>query len=635
MAVAVKNCLGVDIGTQMVRIAHLEMGKAGPRVTALLEEALDVEEGLTEAQRFQRISKQIGKMLKEAGLRTRNAVFCIPGQSVFVRQFKLPRATPDRLDRMIRFEARQQIPFPLEKTTMQYQVFEETDVAEVEVLLAAIKREFITNFMRMVNRLGLRAIGISVSSLALYNFHELNLSGRDLTEVFGKKGGKEGKEEEGEAGEPEKGKARKRKGFSLALPFGRKKQTAQEGGGEAEAAGTPQIEEEVQEEPPEVMDFEEIPAYVHIGAHLMDLAVPRAGASHMIGFARSVPLAGNDMDRAIRNKLNLEDFAQARKLKEEKCAVLIDEIEETGQAQEMDQAASEAVTGVADRIIGEIRRSLDFYISQPDGVAVDYIVVSGGLVKMPHLDKYIEERMGVPVELAEMKHPQVRLPEEPPESLASFTVALGLAFQGLSIAQNQIDFLPSDIKKVRTLQRQKAEWISLTLMLAALIGLNVNIGETFISRLQQEAQGYDQQMGTLFQMTQRINEARKLHSTVAQAYGELATAAGFRDFWFDFLTDFHEYRPQEVLIDEIYMRIDGVVIVNGRATRKSHASRTIDQLQQSSELIASAMLSDIQETYDPRFEENPVFDFRLVLRTQARQGRFRAIGPPPPQYAGQ
>src|SRR5258706_6505027 len=130
-------------------------------------------------------------MVKKAGIRTRNAVFWVRVQSVFVRRRKLPKASQQRMGQMIRFEARQQIPFPLDQTILQYQVFEEPGEAEADVLLVAVKRDYINHFMRMINRTGLRPLAVSVSSLALYNFHELNTSARDLSLAGAKKKKKE------------------------------------------------------------------------------------------------------------------------------------------------------------------------------------------------------------------------------------------------------------------------------------------------------------------------------------------------------------------------------------------------------------------------------------------------------------
>ena len=318
MASAIRNCLGVDIGTDAIRVAHLEMGKNGPRILQLVEERIELEPDLPESQRAVAVAKQLQDMLKRARIRTRNAVFGVPGQSVFVRRIKLPRANPEQLRRMVRYEARQQIPFDLDKTIMEFQVFDE-GAKEVHVLLLAIKSEFINNFMKLVRRSGLRAIAVSVSSVALYNFHEFNSSSRD---VLAKSNG---------------GKSVKPKRAGL---LGKRKKGA--------PAAAVAVEEPGESEP---QGFEEIYAFVNIGASLMDLAVPKPGPSRMVGFTRSVPMAGNEMDRAVRDKLGLEGLAQARRVKETQAVVLTSDFEAEEGSDNVNLPASEAVTAVADRII--------------------------------------------------------------------------------------------------------------------------------------------------------------------------------------------------------------------------------------------------------------------------------------------
>ncbi|MCL5271658.1 MAG: type IV pilus assembly protein PilM [bacterium] len=589
----------MDIGTHSIHLAQMEMGKAGPRIVSLVEEPLGLEAGLNENERFQAVARKVQDMLKRVHSRTKNAVFSVPGQSVFVRRIKLPRTTPDRMERIIRFEARQQIPFPLDKTIMEYQIFDDATSPEVNVLLVAIKRDYIMNFMKMVRRTGLRPVSISVSTLALYNFHELNNSGRDL---IAKPAAKAAAKEK-----PQKGKKGKK--------------------------GEPEPEAEVEgegEEAIESMGFEEIKAYINLGASLMDLAIPKPGREQMIGFPRSVPLAGNDMDRAIRDKLAIEDLGRARQIKEERAVVLATDFELEGDPNHVDMDASEAVTGVADRLISEMRRSLDFYISQPDGVAVDSLVISGGLARLRYLDKYIEEKMGLPVEKVALKHPQIRPPETMPEDFSPFAVAVGLAMQGLQLAQNKIDFLPEDYKIVRGMKERKFEVIGLVVMLLLIIGLSVDVGSNYIAAYRNQAEQYEQFRNESQKINNEITEAQKRDTAIAKAYQQLAKAVGQRDFWFNFLNTVHQNRPADVMIDDIYLYIDGNVVIKGASPSQTSINQFVTDLGAAKELISSVKFLDIstRPKTDARFRTG-VYDFTLLVRTMIRKGRVRPIGEPP------
>lgn len=610
MAVAIRNCLGVDIGSQSIRVAHMEMGKAGPRVAAMLETPLNLDPSMTEVQRHQAIARQLQDLLKNGHIRTKNAVFCVPGQSVFVRRIKLPRTTPERMARIIRFEARQQIPFPLEKTIMEYQVFEEGEANEVNVLLVAIKRDYIVNFMKMVRRTGLRPLAISVSSLALYNFHELNNASRPLAP----------KPPKPKAAEKPK-KEKKKKGKDQDEPEEALKQN--------EAA--PEMGEANEEDPLEGMGFEEIQAYVNLGASMMDLAIPKPGMARMIGFTRSVPLAGNEMDRVIRDRLKLEDPAQARQIKEREAAVISTEFELEANPESLNMDACEAVTVVADRLISELRRSLDFYISQPDGVAVDSIVLSGGLAQLRYLSSYIEEKMGLPIQLAEPRHAELRMPDPLPDPFCPFAIAVGLGLQGLRVAQNNINFLPADAKDMQGLRERPLEIAAMVAMLLVIVGLSFNVGNSYIALYKQQVEEYSRKMASALQINNTIKGAEERNASIAQAYEKLSKAVGMRDFWFIFLKIFIEKRPPDVLIDEIQLRLDGNVIVRGKSPDRHGITQLIEELQKVPGGVSKVKLNFLSPVpiSDPRFQTD-VFDFTLTMKTFVRRARIRTVGDQPP-----
>lgn len=638
MAVVTRSCLGIDIGSRFIRIAHIERGRTGPRVLSLIEEPLELPPGLTEAQRNRQIGRQIQDMLKKARIRTSNAVFCVPGLYGLIKRFSLPRTRMDNIEQIVRYEARQQIPFPLDQTSMEFQVFEDEGTPQLNVLLAALKQDYISNFMRMVDQTGLKAVAVSVSSLALHNFHELNAGGRDLSPDAGKarvKAKKQpGKPAGGGAAEEQKpGPLDKVKG--LFKRGGKGEDTIPRDRALVEAEGAADEELEALDS----MGFEEVKAYVHLGASYVDIAIPKPGSSRMIGFPRSVPVAGNEMDRAIRNKLGLEDFDAARRVKENETVVLSAMFDPGTEGEGVNMEASEAVTAVADRMIAELRRSLDFYISQPDGVAVDSLVISGGLARLRYLTDYIEEKIGLPVELAEPDEGRMRMPEPPPDPFLPYTVALGLAFQGVGYANTDINFLPEDRKNFQQFASQRWEVVGMLAVVAVMIALNTTVGRQSISLYEGEAQQLQQQIAQNSRMDKQITEAEQRHRKVATAYDALAKTVTNRSFWFDFLEAFNSKRPPDVLIDELHLRTDGNVVVRGKSPSQ-YTIRTF--LQGLGELKADPQgivknepeLAEIRPIRDTRFPDNTeTSDFTFTLKVPVLQGRVRSIGeqPAPPE----
>ena len=65
----------------------------------------------------------------------------VPGHMAFARFAKLPPVDPKELPKIVKFEAVQQIPFPIEEVEWDYQVFGQPDSPEVEVGIFAITKD--------------------------------------------------------------------------------------------------------------------------------------------------------------------------------------------------------------------------------------------------------------------------------------------------------------------------------------------------------------------------------------------------------------------------------------------------------------------------------------------------------------
>lgn len=104
--------------------------------------------------------------LKIKGLKTWCAV---PGHPVFSRFVKLPPVQADKLVQIVEFEARQNVPWQLDEVSWDHEVVSKSDVGEVEVVLAAMKREPLNEMYDEVASSGIKVVGVDVGPLALYN----------------------------------------------------------------------------------------------------------------------------------------------------------------------------------------------------------------------------------------------------------------------------------------------------------------------------------------------------------------------------------------------------------------------------------------------------------------------------------
>ncbi len=97
----------------------------------------------------------------------------IPGQATFNRLITIPPVEAKRIKEIVTYEAQQQIPFPINEVLWDYQLIggvKEKTVEEREVMLFAVRREIINNFLNNLSNAQLNVEGIQIAPLALYNF---------------------------------------------------------------------------------------------------------------------------------------------------------------------------------------------------------------------------------------------------------------------------------------------------------------------------------------------------------------------------------------------------------------------------------------------------------------------------------
>lgn len=93
----------------------------------------------------------------------------VPGHSAFARFAKLPPVDPRKIKDIVKFEAVQQIPFPLEEVEWDYQTFQSPDSPDVEVGIFAMTRERVVERLAMWNQVEVTPDIITLSPVAAYN----------------------------------------------------------------------------------------------------------------------------------------------------------------------------------------------------------------------------------------------------------------------------------------------------------------------------------------------------------------------------------------------------------------------------------------------------------------------------------
>jgi type IV pilus assembly protein PilM len=169
-----KSFLCLDFGAGSLKIAEFEPTESGTlRLKQFGLRPLGFE-GSQDVARERVILKAIQDLIAERGFTARNINACAPGFHVFSKFVKLPPVDSSKVTQIIQYEAKQNVPFPLEEVVWDFQILGTTPTGELEVLLVAIKGDVVEGLFRTAEASGLRIQLVDVSPAALCNAFRYN-----------------------------------------------------------------------------------------------------------------------------------------------------------------------------------------------------------------------------------------------------------------------------------------------------------------------------------------------------------------------------------------------------------------------------------------------------------------------------
>jgi type IV pilus assembly protein PilM len=170
-----KSFLAVDFGAGSLKLAEFEPNEAGGlRLKQYGIKALGIEGSQDQATREAAMQKGLQELLAEKAYGSRQINACAPGFHVFSKFVKLPPVDTSKVTQIIRYEAQQNVPFPLDEVVWDYQILGTSATGELEVLLVAVKSEIVEGLFKVAEGAGLRLKLVDVSPAALCNAFRYN-----------------------------------------------------------------------------------------------------------------------------------------------------------------------------------------------------------------------------------------------------------------------------------------------------------------------------------------------------------------------------------------------------------------------------------------------------------------------------
>jgi type IV pilus assembly protein PilM len=163
-------CWGIEIGASAIKAMKLQgEGDDGAKVLdyAVIPHPKVLSMPGVDANDVLRVS--LAALTSQYDLHKAAIAVSVPGHAGFARFAKLPPVEARKVPDIVKFEAMQQIPFPLEQVEWDYQTFVSPDSPEVEVGIFAITKERVNERLAMLAEFGLYPDYVVLSPIAVYN----------------------------------------------------------------------------------------------------------------------------------------------------------------------------------------------------------------------------------------------------------------------------------------------------------------------------------------------------------------------------------------------------------------------------------------------------------------------------------
>lgn len=172
-----KGTIGLDIGSSHIKVVQLKDIKGGYELELFdmqpLPPEIIVDGSIIDSFRLVDSLKELMRKVKS---KTKDTVISIAGHSsVIIKRISLPEMTEEELSESIRFEAEQYVPFNIEDVNLDFQILgPKEEVGQMDVILVAVKKDIIDEYVSVVRDAGLNPVIVDVNSFALENMYEIN-----------------------------------------------------------------------------------------------------------------------------------------------------------------------------------------------------------------------------------------------------------------------------------------------------------------------------------------------------------------------------------------------------------------------------------------------------------------------------
>ncbi|MEX0960787.1 MAG: pilus assembly protein PilM [Burkholderiales bacterium] len=169
--------IGVDISSSSVKMVELGGTQSACRLERYTIEPLPKDAVVDgNIMNLEQVGDAVRRGWKRMGTRVKNLALALPSAAVITKKIVVPAGqTEDELETQVETEANQYIPFALEEVNLDFQTLGPAPNSpdDVEVLIAASRKEKVEDRVAVAESVGLKAIVMDIDSFAAQNAFEL------------------------------------------------------------------------------------------------------------------------------------------------------------------------------------------------------------------------------------------------------------------------------------------------------------------------------------------------------------------------------------------------------------------------------------------------------------------------------
>jgi type IV pilus assembly protein PilM len=167
----------VDIGASSVKVVQLQRSRNTYRLVALgiapIHPETIVDGMIMDAAT---VSQTIRRIFEENNIGVKDVAISVSGHSVIIKKIRVPKMNKAELRGGIAWEAEQYIPYSINDVNLDFQVLQEqgSGEGEMDILLVAVKKDAMNDYLGVIAAAGLRAAVVDVDAFAVENAFEIS-----------------------------------------------------------------------------------------------------------------------------------------------------------------------------------------------------------------------------------------------------------------------------------------------------------------------------------------------------------------------------------------------------------------------------------------------------------------------------